>query len=44
MAVKLECGRLVLTALVTPTSFKKLEVEPGAEFYATFKSSAVHSF
>lgn len=44
VAVRLQCGRLSLTALVTPTSFNNLGIEAGAEFYATFKSSAVHCF
>jgi len=44
LAVRIDCGGLELTALITYTSFEHLGVEAGAELYATFKSSAVHCF
>ena len=44
LAVRLASGPLSLTALVTFTSFKHLEIGQGVEVYATFKSSAVHCF
>jgi len=44
VAVRVACGGLQLTALITYTSFEELGLMAGAEVYATFKSSAVHCF
>ena len=44
LAVHLVSGKLPLTALITYASFNKLQIEVGAEVYATFKSSAIHCF
>ena len=44
MAVHVSSGEMVLTALITYASFKKLRIEIGAKVYATFKSSAIHCF
>lgn len=43
-AVRMACGELVLTALITYESFSELAVRPGIDIYATFKSSSVHCF
>jgi len=44
IAVRVATGELALWALVTHASFGELEIQPGVELYATFKSSAVHCF
>jgi len=44
LAVQVTSGMLSLTALITYASFKELGIKVGTEVYATFKSSAVHSF
>jgi len=44
LAVRVAVGELLLTSLITYTSFRALAIEPGAELYVTFKSSAVHCF
>jgi len=44
LAVRIACGGLELTALITYTSFEELAIQPGTDLYATFKSSAVHCF
>ena len=44
LAVHIVSGKLPLTALITYASFNKLQIEVGAEIYATFKSSAIHCF
>ena len=44
LAVRVASGDLKLSALVTHTSFTTLSIAPGAQLYATFKSSAVHCF
>ena len=44
IAVKLKTDNIELTAFVTYASFEHLNIEKGATFYATFKSSAVHCF
>ena len=44
LAVRVVCGELSLTALITYSSFEKLGIKAGTEVFATFKSSAVHCF
>jgi molybdate/tungstate transport system ATP-binding protein len=44
LSVHIVSGKLPLTALITYASFNKLQIEVGAEVYATFKSSAIHCF
>lgn len=44
LAVRVSCGGLTLSALITHASFQHLGVSEGEELYATFKSSAVHCF
>ncbi|MHC4360205.1 MAG: ATP-binding cassette domain-containing protein [Planctomycetota bacterium] len=44
LAVHIVAGKLPLTALITYTSFNKLQLKAGTEVYATFKSSAIHCF
>ena len=44
LAVQITSDRLDLTTLITHASFQKMQIEAGAEVFATFKSSAVHCF
>ena len=44
LTVHVKSGELPLAALITYASFDKLQIEANAQVYATFKSSAVHSF
>jgi len=44
LSVRLVSDELPLTALITYESFSALQIQVGAEAYATFKSSAVHCF
>ncbi len=44
LSVRLTWGKLGLSTLITYASFKELEIDVGAEVYATFKSSAIHCF
>ncbi|MGB2821220.1 MAG: TOBE domain-containing protein, partial [Phycisphaerae bacterium] len=44
LAVRVACGSLELTALITYASFEELGIQAGTDLYATFKSSAVHCF
>jgi molybdopterin-binding protein len=44
VAVRLTCGNLELSALITFASLEELQLQPGAHLYATFKSSAVRCF
>ena len=44
LAVQIIIGELSLTSLITHDAFKELDIKVDAEFYATFKSSAVHCF
>jgi len=44
VAVRLTCGGLELSALITFASFVELDLQPGSHLFATFKSSAVHIF
>ncbi len=44
LAVRVAVGELLLTSLITYTSFHALGVMADAELYVTFKSSAVHCF
>ena len=44
LAVRVAAGELSLVSLITYGSFEQLGIEAGREVYATFKSSAVHSF
>lgn len=44
LGVRVACGELDLTALITHASFRGLKIEVGKAVYATFKSSAVHCF
>ncbi len=38
----LQCGELELISHVTPASRRVLDLRPGTEVYASFKSSALH--
>ncbi|MCP4547627.1 MAG: ABC transporter ATP-binding protein [bacterium] len=44
LMVKMHCGKLQLSSLVTQASFDILGVDRGTELFVTFKSSAVHCF
>ena len=44
LLVRVQVGDLTLAALITYASFQLLDIEAGADLYATFKSSAVHCF
>lgn len=44
VAVKVASGDLLLTVLITYASFEELRLAKDGAVYATFKSSAVHSF
>ena len=44
LAVQIASDGLVLTALITHASFQKMQIQAGAEVFATFKSSAIHCF
>jgi molybdate/tungstate transport system ATP-binding protein len=44
LEVHMGAGALDLTALITFASFEHLDLSPGKEVFATFKSSAVHCF
>ncbi|UCH84223.1 MAG: ATP-binding cassette domain-containing protein [Candidatus Latescibacterota bacterium] len=42
--LRVAVGDMTLNVLLTYASFEKLDVAPGAELHATFKSSSVHCF
>lgn len=44
LEIHVASGGLDLTALITHASFQKMQIETGAEVFATFKSSAIHCF
>jgi molybdate/tungstate transport system ATP-binding protein len=44
LIVRLSCGGLVLSSLITHASFKDLAIQAERELYVTFKSSSVHPF
>ena len=44
LATKVAIDGLMLTVLITRTSFDNLGIDTGAQVYCTFKSSAVHGF
>ena len=44
IAVRVACGGLILSALITHASFEQLRLESGSEVCVTFKSSSVHTF
>ncbi|HHH75947.1 MAG TPA: ABC transporter ATP-binding protein [Phycisphaerae bacterium] len=44
LAVRIICGELELFSIITHASFTDLNIHKGQDLYATFKSSALHSF
>lgn len=42
LAVRVAAGKLILTAMVTPMSFREMGIAPGVELYCTFKTTAMH--
>ncbi|MCK4871100.1 MAG: ATP-binding cassette domain-containing protein [Phycisphaerales bacterium] len=42
LAVRIAVRELLLTAIITHTSFRELAIAEGADLYCTFKSSALH--
>jgi molybdopterin-binding protein len=44
ISVPIQAGKMKLTSLITYTSLENLKIKAGTKIYATFKTSALHSF
>jgi molybdate/tungstate transport system ATP-binding protein len=44
ISVLIQAGKMKLTSLITYTSLENLKIKAGTKIYATFKTSALHSF
>ena len=42
LAIRVAAGELILTAMITPMSFREMGIAAGVELYCTFKTTAVH--